>query len=314
MQSISIGQFENPASTPSRLTPNPANGILPCMSFLQRLSTQLVVPTIATLLFAILTFPVWRWLWGEWMGNDYYSHGLLIPFVALFLAVQRLRNDKSLSTIVRQRTTPGLLVLALSLGLFVFFLNGKAYYLAAFTMIGMIFSLVWSFGGGSLTRKLLFPIGYLVLMVPLPFIDRATLPLALFTGVCAGGLTRFLGLDVTIVGNAVSLPNAEMVIGAQCSGINSLIALTSLLALAAYLLEGPLWGRLTLVALSVPLAILGNILRVASLLFVAHTYGAAAAFTYYHDYSGIFFFIGVLLLLFPLTRLLQARTFRLEVI
>jgi exosortase len=136
----------------------------------------------------------------------------------------------------------------------------------------------------------------------------------MFTGVCAGNIVRFLGLDVTIVGSAVTLPNAELVIGAQCSGVNSLIALTSLMTLAAYLLDGPIWGRLTLALTAVPLAILGNILRIASLLFVARAYGADAAFTYYHDYSGLVFFMGVFLLMFPLTRVLQARSFRLEVI
>ena len=22
--------------------------------------------------FFVLTWPIWRWLWGEWMANDYY--------------------------------------------------------------------------------------------------------------------------------------------------------------------------------------------------------------------------------------------------
>ena len=66
--------------------------------------------------------------------------------------------------------------------------------------------------------------------------------------------------------------------------------------------------------LSIPLAMLGNILRVATLLFVAREWGAAAGFTYYHDYSGIFFFIGVLLLVYPLTRVLRFGHLRYEVI
>ncbi len=181
-------------------------------------------------------------------------------------------------------------------------------------MIGMLASLVWTLAGGAVLRKLAFPLAYLLLMVPLPFIDRYTLPLALFTGVCSGALVQFLGLDVQIVGNSVTLPNADLVIGAQCSGVNSLIALTSLMVLVAYLLDGPVWSRVTLVVLSVPLAILGNILRVATLLFVARAWGAEAAFTFYHDYSGIVFFVAVLLLIYPLTRLLQFGQLRTEVI
>lgn len=275
---------------------------------------DLVLPGAATLLFFALTWPVWRWLWGEWLGNEYYSHGILILPVALYLAIQRIRLDKQLRQATPQGHSWGIVLLGVALGAFLWFFNQKAYYLAAFAMIGLIGGLVWALGGTMLFRKLLFPIAYLLLMVPLPFIDRITLPLALFTGVCAGGLVRLLGLDVTIIGNAVRLPNADLVIGAQCSGVNSLIALTALMTLAAYVLNGPLWGRLLLVLFSVPLAILGNILRVASLLFVARSMGAQAAFVFYHDYSGLLFFLLVFLLMFPLTRLLHARTLRLDVI
>jgi exosortase len=273
-----------------------------------------VIPIFATLLFALLTWPIWHWLYGEWLGNDYYSHGLLIGPVALFLAVQRIRNDPSFRWQAGQGSNVALLFLAASLLIFLYFLNIKAYYLAAFATVSMIASLVWAFSGWAVLQKLLFPIGYLLLMIPLPFIERSTLPLAMFTGVCSGALVRFFGLAVTIVGNAVTLPNANLVIGAQCSGVNSLIALTALMVLAAYLLQGPWWGRVALVAFAVPLAMLGNILRVASLLVVARFYGADTAFTYYHDYSGLVFFLLIFLLMFPLTRLLQTHTLRLDVI
>jgi exosortase len=280
-----------------------------------RLSVRsLVVPALVAGSFFLLTWPVWQWLWREWMGNDYYSHGVLIPLVSLFLVVQRVRNDRTFPPAQPDRSLVPLLVVVVMVGLFLLCLANRAFYLAACVMVGLMAGLVWSMAGAGVLRKLLFPLAYLLLMVPLPMIDRITLPLALFTGVCAGGLVRFLGLDVSIVGNAVTLPNAEMVIGAQCSGVNSMIALTALMALAAYLLSGPLWGRLALVLMAVPLAMVGNILRVASLLFVARAYGANAAFTFYHDYSGIAFFMGVFLLMFPLTRLLQARTFRMDVI
>ena len=275
---------------------------------------SLWLPLVAAVLFGILTWPVWRWLWSEWMANDYYSHGILIVPVSVFLVVQRFRNDEQLSYDPNRRSLFGLLVLAATLLLYLYFLQNRALYLAAFAMIGMLAGLVWAIAGGTVLRKLAFPIGFLVLMVPLPQIDRVTLPLAMFTGVCSGTLVQFLGLDVTIVGNAVTLPNANLEIGAQCSGVNSLIALTSLMVLTAYLLDGPVWSRVALVVLAIPLAILGNILRVATLLFVARAWGAEAAFIFYHDYSGIAFFIGVLLLMFPLTRLLRFRQLRYDVI
>jgi exosortase len=273
-----------------------------------------VLPLLGAFAFALLTAPTWRWLWGEWMSNDYYSHGILIPPVAAYLAYQRIRRDESFRWQPGRGMAWALLLVAVSLAAYLWFFRDKAYYLAAFAMIPLLAGLVWLFGGGGAARRLIFPLAYLAFMVPLPFIDRYTLPLALFTGVCSGALVRFLGLDVNITGNAVTLPNADLVIGAQCSGVNSLIALLALLAVVAYIVDGPPWARITLVLLAVPLALLGNILRVASLLFVAREWGAQAAFTFYHDYSGIAFFVAVLLLLYPLVSLLRCGQLRSNVI
>ena len=274
----------------------------------------LVAPLLALAALLLITWPVWRWLWGEWMGNEYYSHGILIPPVSVYLIYQRFRNDKALRWNPGEGSNWGVLLIAVGLALYLWFLNQRAFYLAAFATILMIGGLVWTIGGTSVAKRLIFPIAYLVLMVPLPFIDRYTLPLAMFTGVCSGGLARFMGLDVEIIGNAVKLPNADLVIGAQCSGVNSLIALTALMVLAAYLLQGPSWGRTALILLAAPLAILGNIFRVTSLLFVAREWGAQAGFVFYHDYSGLGFFVIVLALMLPLTRLVRCTSLRPEVI
>ncbi|MCB0121030.1 MAG: exosortase/archaeosortase family protein [Caldilineaceae bacterium] len=274
------------------------------------------------ILFFLITWPIWQWLWGEWLGNDYYSHGLLIPFVAVFLAVRRwqLHTPRTAQPVLPTTTQERLFVwlrglwLLISTIAYLCLLYYKAYYLAGFAMIGMIGGIVWVLGRQALLGLWLFPIGYLLLMVPIPLIERITYPLAIFAGLCGGGLVRLFGMDLTIVGNAVTLPNAELVIGAQCSGINSLMALTALMVLAAYLVEGPRWARLSLIIAAMPLAILGNILRIASLIFVARNYGADAAFTFYHDYSGFLFFVSILLLMIPMTRLLQIKTLRLDVI
>ena len=273
-----------------------------------------VLPLVVAFLFLLVTWSTWRWLWGEWMANDYYSHGVLILPVALYLGWRRLRNTSADQRTAAQGDTRGLIALGVALAFYLYFFNNKAYYLAAFAMILMIAGMLWTLYGFRWVRTLAFPIGYLLLMVPLPFIERATLPLALFTGVCSTAFVKFFGMELTVIGNAVKLPNADLLIGAQCSGINSMITLIALTALCAYILEGPWWGRIMLVVLAVPIAMLGNILRVSNLLVVARYWGADVAFRFYHDYSGIVFFVIVLLLLLPVTRMLQCRTLRLDVL
>ena len=268
------------------------------------------VPLLALALLLVVTWPVWRWLWIEWWSNDYYSHGVLILPISGFLAWRRWPSPSEKDP-GDQR---GLILLAGGVGLYLLFMEQKATYLAALATIVMLGGLVWTFGGLKLLGRLAFPLGFLALMVPLPFVERATLPLALWTGACSGWLSQRLGLAASVNGAAITLPNTTLTIGAPCSGINSLVSLITLSVLAAYVLRGPLWGRLALVGLAVPLAMLGNVLRVVNLLWVAHFLGAEAAFRYYHDFSGPIFFLIVLLLLIPLTRLFRCRTPRFEVL
>ena len=266
------------------------------------------VALLVLILLSLLTWPVWRWLWDEWWSNSYYSHGILILPVSAYLAWRRWRGEKW------QGDNRGLALTALGEGLFLFFVANKTYYLAAFAMIVALAGLVSTFGGLRLLRQLAFPLLFLGLMIPLPIMERATLPLALWTGVCSDWLIHRLGLDVTIVGTSVTLPNANLVIGAQCSGIQSLISLLSVTVLFAYAVRGPGWGRLALVVAAIPLAMLSNILRVSSLIGVARYLGTDAAFSFYHDYSGPLFFLAALLLMVPLARLFQCKTLRFEVL
>lgn len=258
-------------------------------------------------IFVALTWPTWRWLWEEWMANEYYSHGVLIFPAALFLAWRRLTLDPTAKPTWFKQDFRGVVLMGVSLLLYLYFVEMKAYYLATIAIILLIASLVWVCLGWRTLRGLAFPIGYLLLMVPLPLIERSTYPLAMFTGVCSGALVRFFGLPIQIVGNAVEMPGTDLLIGAQCSGINSMITLIALTALCAYLFQGPWWGRIGLVLLSIPLSMAGNILRVGNLLYIAYYWGVDAAFTFYHDYSGIFFFVIVFLLIMPLMRLLRDR-------
>lgn len=264
---------------------------------------------LGVLLVAVTAWPVLTWLWNEWRHNDYYSHGLLIVFVSAYLLWQL----RPLSPLPQTGDVRGLGLVAAGMALLLYFMADKAFYLASFALILIPAGLIWVFWGGEHLRRMAFPLLFLGLAVPLPVIERATLPLALFTGVCSTELVHWLGVSATVSGNAVTLPGSTLVIGAQCSGISSIMALLALTTLGAYSLQGPMWGRLMLVALAVPLAMLGNLLRVTALLWVARQFGVAAGFNFYHTWSGPIFFAGVCLLLIPLSNLLQCKTLRSEI-
>jgi exosortase len=177
-------------------------------------------------------------------------------------------------------------------------------------MVAALAGLVWYLLGGAALRRLAFPILFLLFMIPLPFVEPLSVPLAQATGTVAAQTVRLFGVPISINGAQVTLPNANLVVGAQCSGLRSIVALLTLVALFVFAVQGPAWGKWVLALSAIPIAAFGNIVRVSSLLGVAHVWGADIGFTYYHDYSGILFFASAVLLLILASRLVQCNEIR----
>jgi len=252
----------------------------------------------------LVLLPTLRWLAYEWWSNDYYSHGVLVPLVSAFFAWRLLPR------VERRPSNLGLFLLIAALAVYLVALFERAFFLAALGMIALFAGVVFYLWGAAALRRLAFPLAFLVFMVPLPFIEASSLPMAQFTGGVSGAVVQALGMDVIVEGMAVTLPNANLVVGAQCSGLRSIVALLTLVAVFAYVVEGSWPRKLLLALMAVPIAILGNVLRVSSLLWVADRWGVEAGFTYYHDYSGIVFFLFAFACLILFARLLGCREIR----
>lgn len=268
-----------------------------------RRSTLLLYAAIA-LTGLLMLLPTLRWLANEWWSNDYYSHGVLVPLVSVFFAWRLLPR------VERRPSNLGLFLLVAALIVYLLALFERAFFLAALGMIGLFAGVVFYLWGAAALRRLAFPLAFLVFMVPLPFIEASSLPMAQFTGGISGAVVQALGMDVIVEGMAVTLPNVNLVVGAQCSGLRSIVALLTLVAVFVYVVEGAWTRKLMLALMAAPIAILGNILRVSSLLWVADRWGVEAGFTYYHDYSGIVFFLFAFTCLILLARLLGCREIR----
>ena len=271
---------------------------------MEQARTRWLLPGLMLLLAAILLAPMGRWLAGEWWSNDYYSHGVLVPLVSGFFAWRILPR------LERKPDDRGLALVGLGALVYVVMLYQRAFHLAALGMILMLAGVVWTYWGWAGLKKMAFPLGFLIFMIPFPFVEASSLPLSLLTGQIATRIMQFAGLDVTVQGAAVTLPHAHLVVGAQCSGVRSIITLFALAAVFAYVVEGSVFRKTLLFLSVIPIAVLGNILRVSSLLWVADHWGADAGFTYYHDYSGFLFFGISFALLLLLARFLRCSTIR----
>ena len=270
--------------------------------------SETILYALIVVLGVLVLLPTWRWLANEWWSNDYYSHGVLVPIISVFFAWRLLPK------VERKPSNLGLFLLVAALVVYLAALFQRAYFIAALGMIAIFAGLIWYLWGGKALKRMAFPLAFLVFMVPLPFVEASSLPLSLITGQISTKTVQLLGMEATVRGASVTLPNANLVVGAQCSGLRSIVALFTLVAVFAYVVEGPWYSKLLLVLSAVPIAILGNIFRVGSLLWVADRWGVEAGFTYYHDYSGIFFFLFAFLCLILLAWLLKCRNIRADIL
>jgi exosortase len=251
---------------------------------------------------------VWPWLLSEWRDNPYYSHGVLVPLLSLFLI---WRGRQALAQ--RAPSNWGYLVIAIGVGMLLLGLWFSAYWIAGFSLPVVIAGIVIALLGLQVARRWAFPLLFLLLMVPLPFDVWVAQWLETPTASASTALVQLLGIPAENKGSLIQLPNAAFAVGGVCAGLRSSIALFTL-ALFVVIVGTPGGARnkAALLALVIPLALVANTVRIAVLLGVANAWGSDAAMNYYHDYSSYVFFALALALLFLASGGLRCPLWRLQ--
>jgi len=237
-------------------------------------------------------------------GESYYTHGPIIPFVSLVIVFLILRH---LRVPVKPRWRLGLLVLVPSLLLHLVSCLARVNFTSGFAMIGVLVGLVLCLWGTAALKRLWFPIAFLIFMVPLPevTISQWNFRLKMFAADVGVSLAGLLGVIVERVGNRVFLSGGKsLVIANVCNGLRTLISLLAFGAVYVYVCRLRGWWRVLLFALTVPVAIVANSIRIVSLILVADIWDVTTATGWYHDLSGLMIFALVFLLMFGLERLI----------
>jgi exosortase len=263
---------------------------------------------IIACLLILLLYPAFVWLVRSWLSNPYYSHGFLIPPLAALLAWRQWRH---LAAEPRQgETWIGLVVTGASLAIVIWAMRWQYYAVAALSLVGLLAGVLLYLEGWQRLRHWLFPILFLALMVPLPFVDLASPWLESFTARWATALARLVGISAVQQGGEIALPNTTITVGAPCSGLRSLVAMVTVAVGWIYLVQGRWIAKAVMLVAVVPLVAFSNVLRVGILLVVADLLGEEAALTYYHDWSSPILFLmalGLLLILGKIVGCSQVR-------
>ncbi len=227
---------------------------------------------------------------GDWQTSDDYSHGLIVVPAAAWLAWNRRRD---------LRATPlapsawGLWLIVASLLVLLIGTAGVELFLTRVSAVGVLVGGVAYLGGWRHVRVLSFPLGILLLTIPLPNLvfNQIAFPLQLAASRFGVDMIRLAGVPVLREGNVIVLATTTLEVAEACSGIRSLISLLALAMFYGYFTEAH-QGRRALIAVSaIPVAVATNAIRVAATGIAAHHYGPQVTTGFLHGLSGWLVFL-----------------------
>jgi exosortase len=273
-----------------------------------------VFGTLAALvLFFILLF--WRAIEGVsyicW-NNDDYSHGLILPFVVVYIYKERasqlvlaLRNastSKSLGELV----LPSILLL---LSLIVHLLGeiSSLEYASWIAFFPSLFATLWLIFGFRCALALSTPFFLLIMARPLP--DSVVLklfwPMQVLAAKVSAFSLRVCDVPVYLQGNIIEIPSMRLLVEQACSGMRSSVSLLSLAVIANYFTVFKFGYKVALVLAALLIALVMNVLRVAATGLLAHFVHPDTAKGFFHSFSGLIVFVIAMPLLLLVGRLLS---------
>ena len=232
------------------------------------------------------------WLESAWNGETDYEHGVLFPFVILGLIIYRFKdlreaaaNDKG--------SFWGLIAVFVGAVLYAIAYRAFQPRIAAGGLPFLLWGGCHFLWGWRVAKILIFPLFFFWLAVPLPSFQQATTHLQLIATSLAHHGSALFGVETIVKGTTILPVTGDwkpLDIATGCSGIRSLMALLMISAAWAYIAKIKLWQKAVLFMMAIPLAIIGNALRVTSIFVIAEYGDEKWAAGTWHDWSGLLLF------------------------
>jgi exosortase len=257
---------------------------------------------------ALAFFPIFQGWIRDWIIDPNYSQGFLIPFISVFLAARALRGS-SVSTGFREGfSAVGAVLVGVGLLGYLLGTAGSEEFTTRSGFVLTWLGAVWWIAGPTLGRLLAVPTLFLFFSIPIPAVlyYNIAVPLQTVAAAAATLALRGAGVPVARDGNTLLLPGMVLEVADACSGIRSLTVLLALGALWAYLDKGSPPRRTILFLSTIPLAVLGNAVRVSLTVLGVYLFGPWFAEGAAHEATGMIVFLVTLLGLFLLSKVLRS--------
>lgn len=267
-----------------------------------------VPPTahVAAWAWALALAAMWIWTWLHlslaWRSFPNYEYGFAVPFLALYLARQRLASHPAP---VGQPGIGGALLGLVAIGGWAGFFLGELLrsvdpvwrpsgILMSLACTGLTAAWLVRLGGWRLLWVLAFPLAFTWTAVPWPTFAESWLTKGLKHFVTAVNveILNLIGVAAEQKGNVIDLVNGTVVVDGACSGVNSLQSSLMIALFLGELFRFTVLRRIVLIGLAVLIAICGNIARTFTLAWLVHLQGEGAVETY-HDSLGLIAIVAI---------------------
>lgn len=274
------------------------------MSFEQTLKKYWLQLSVTGVLLVVLYWRVVPDMVLQWKQDENYSHGFLVPLIAGYFLWQSWPElkDKAVAP-----SNWGFVVLVLGLLQLLVAWVGTEFFTMRSSLIVLIAALVLLLFGWQMLKEMALPIGYLIFMVPIPYIiyDIVAFPLKLFVTKVSVWFLQLCGVIVMREGNIIMFPSTTLEVADACSGIRSILSLLALAVAYSFFIQIPAKFRVLIILMALPIAVFTNALRVIVTGFLAQWWGAKAAEGFFHEFAGLAVFALAMVLLVGLGVLLK---------
>jgi exosortase len=230
-------------------------------------------------------WPVLVSMTERWNSDPRYAHGYLVPIFALALLWMR---SSGLGGSKISGSSWGLVLVGLAAAVQVIGGYYRVVTAECFALLPYMAGFSLLIGGWPALKWSWPSIGFLAFMIPLPWRVENALgpPLQSVATAVSTYLLQTLGFMAFAEGNVIELNDARIGVVEACSGLSMLITFIALSTAVALVAKRPLLDRIVLVASSIPVALLANIIRVTVTGILHDTVGGHAADAFYHDLAG----------------------------
>lgn len=240
-------------------------------------------------------------------ASDEQGHGPIVLGITLWLMY------KKKEVFGEAQLSPSRPKLAFSL----FVLSGILYALArsqgiksieTATAIGFVSAAVLLMQGSKGLRALVFPLFFMLFMIPLPsvVVDSLTQPMKLAVSYVAESVLYRLDYPISRSGVVLQIGSYQLLVADACAGLHTLFTLEALGLLYLNLVRyASLLRNVTLAILIVPISFTANVIRVMVLTLITYHFGDEAGQGFLHGFAGMVLFMSALMLIIAVDTFLR---------